>query len=131
MQIQEVIVLVVDDVNAMRVQIQKLLEAFGFARILTAESGEAAKKILENEPVNFVLADWHMEPVNGMELLKWVRAHLKLKNLPFVLITAENTKEAVVQAVQAGVDQYVVKPLTKEIIQEKIFQVLVKKKVLI
>lgn len=131
MQIQDVILLVVDDVNAMRIQVVKLLEAFGFKRLLTADSGEAAKKILETETVNFVVSDWHMEPVNGIELLKWVRAHAKLKDLPFVMITAENTKEGVVQAVQAGVDQYIVKPLTKETIQDKIFSVLVKKKVLL
>lgn len=124
-------ILVVDDVNAMRVQIQKLLETTGFKKILQADSGEAAKKILENEPVNFIVSDWHMEPMSGMDLLAWVRAQPKIKGLPFIMVTAEATKEEVVKAIQAGVDQYIVKPLTKEQIQDKILTVLVKKKVLL
>ncbi|MCB0486771.1 MAG: response regulator [Flavobacteriaceae bacterium] len=131
MQIQDVAILIVDDVNAMRVQIQKLLETTGFKTFTLASNGAEAKEILENQNINFVIADWHMEPMNGLELLQFVRKHAKLGKLPFVMMTAESAKENVVTAIKAGVDQYLVKPLTKEQIQDKILQVLVKKKVLL
>ena len=119
------------DVNAMRVQIQKLLETTGFKNFKLASSGAEAQALLEKGDIDFVIADWHMEPMDGLELLAFVRKNAKLKGIPFVMVTAESAKENVIVAIKAGVDQYVVKPLTKEIIQDKILQVLIKKKVLL
>lgn len=130
MQKEEVNILVVDDVNTMRVQIKELLKTFGFAKISLAGSGEEAKKVLDSETPNLILADWHMTPVDGLEFLKYVRGHDKYKGIAFLMVTAENTRERVAEAIQAGVDDYLIKPLTPAQIQDKVFAVLVKRKVL-
>ena len=130
MQIKDVHILVVDDVNAMRVQIGDLLKTFGFAKISSAGSGEEAKRMIANTPVQLVLCDWHMAPTDGMEVLKFVRSQAQYKDLGFVMVTAECTREHVLGAIEAGVDDYLVKPLTPVQIQSKIYSALIKKKVL-
>lgn len=127
---EDVEILVVDDVNAMRVQIKELLKGFGFKRIHLAGNGEEAKAQLRQEKVHLILADWRMEPVDGLELLRFVRSEVHLKNIPFILVTAETTKERVVEAIQQGVDNYLVKPLTPVEIQNKVYGTLLKKQVL-
>jgi len=127
---EEVSILVADDVNTMRVQIRELLRGFGFRKITVVANGEEAKKILENEPVHLVLADWQMSPVDGLELLQYVRSQDKFKGLPYIMVTAEGTKEKVVEAIKAGVDNYLVKPLTPVEIQNKVYGVLLQKQVL-
>lgn len=123
--------LVVDDVNAMRVEIQKLLKSFGFESVYLASNGLEARQILTTEEIHFIVADWHMTPVDGLDLLKYVRASSSLKHLPFVMVTAESGRNEVIEAVKLGVDEYIVKPLTVEQIQNKVFNLLVKKKVLL
>ncbi len=127
---EEVAILVIDDVNTMRIQIKELLRSFGFRSITACANGEEAKKQLESSLFQLVLADWHTSPCDGMELLKFVRSHPVLKNLAFVMVTAENTREKVLEAIQAGVDDYLVKPLTPVQIQNKVYGVLLKRKVL-
>lgn len=127
---EEVSVLVLDDVNAMRVQIRDLLKTFGFRKITLAANGEEGKKFLKSEPCHLILADWHMEPCNGIELLKFVRGDAALKDIGFVMVSAESTKEGVLGAIQAGVDDYLIKPLTSEQIENKVYGVLLKKQVL-
>jgi two-component system chemotaxis response regulator CheY len=127
---EEVGILVVDDVNTMRVQIKELLKGFGFRKVTLAGNGEEAKGMLETETVNLILCDWHMAPTDGLELLKYVRAHDTHKGVAFVMVTAEGTKEKVVEAIKSGVDDYLVKPLTIEQIQNKVYGVLIRKKVL-
>lgn len=127
---EEVGILVVDDVNTMRVQIKDLLKSFGFQKITLAEGGEAAKRALDQESIQLVLCDWHMAPTDGMELLKHVRANGKVKDVPFIMVTAESTKEKVVEAIKSGVDDYLVKPLTLDQIQSKVYGVLLRKQVL-
>lgn len=127
---EEVGILVVDDVNTMRVQIKDLLKQFGFRKVTLANNGEEAKAILESEPVHLIMCDWHMAPVDGIEFLKYVRSHNKHKDTPFIMVTAEGTKERVVEAIKSGVDDYLVKPLTPEQIQNKVYGVLLRKQVL-
>lgn len=127
---EDVGILVVDDVNAMRVQIRDLLKGFGFRKIHLAANGEEAKLQLNTESIQLVMADWRMEPVDGLALLRHVRGDEKLKGLAFILVTAETARERVIEAVQAGVDNYLVKPLTPVEIQNKVYGTLLKKQVL-
>ena len=127
---EEVSILVIDDVNSMRLQIRELLRSFGFRRITMVGSGEEAKQVLKGEEVHLVLSDWHMEPTNGIELLKYIRTLPNAKEISFILVTAETTKEKVIEAIKAGVDDYLIKPLTLQQIQNKVYGVLLRKQVL-
>ncbi len=130
MLITEINVLIVDDVNSMRVNIRELLRGAGFRTVRVASSVEEAKPLLEAEPFQLVLADLHMEPLNGMDFLQYVRAHPVHKGIAFVLVTAENTKEHVIGAITAGVDDYIMKPFTAVQLQNKVYGVLQRKKVI-
>jgi two-component system chemotaxis response regulator CheY len=130
MLLEEVNILVVDDVNTMRVQIRDLLKTFGFRKIVVNSNGEEAKRTLQSEAFQLILCDWHMAPINGLEVLRFLRTDAVLKEIPFIMVTAENTKDRVIEAVKEGVDDYLVKPLTPMQIQTKVYGVLLKKKVL-
>jgi two-component system chemotaxis response regulator CheY len=121
-------ILIVDDVNTMRIQIKELLKAFGFQHLHTVGNGEEAKLELTKKPYDLVLCDWHMEPCDGIALLKHVRQDASLKNMAFVMITAESTKERVIEAIKSGVDDYLIKPLTRVQIETKVYSVLLKKR---
>lgn len=129
---EEVSILVVDDVNSIRVHVRELLKSFGFKKVTIAQSSQDALTILASEKIDLVLADWHMDgsTTSGLDLLKIVRSIEAYRAIPFVLVTGESTKEYVLQAIQAGVDDYVVKPLTLVQIQSKVYSVLLKKGVL-
>jgi len=130
MLITDINVLVVDDVNAMRVNIRELLKGVGFRTVKVASSVDEAKPLLEADPVHLVLADLHMEPLNGLDFLQYVRAHPAYKTVPFVMVTAENAKENVIAAITAGVDDYIMKPFTAVQLQNKVYAVLQRKKVI-
>ncbi|MCM2322325.1 MAG: response regulator, partial [Oligoflexia bacterium] len=89
-----------------------------------------AKTLLHQGDFHLVLCDWHMSPTNGLELLKYVRGEPAFKNLLFIFLTAEATKERVLEAIQAGVDGYMIKPVTVAQIQTKIYGLLLDRKVL-
>lgn len=127
---EDVNVLVIDDVNTIRIQIRELLRGLGFRKILVASSGEDAKQIFKKVPIHLVLSDWHMEPGDGLALLQYIRKDPELQNIAFIMVTAENTKEKVMQAIQAGVDDYLMKPLTVQQVQTKVYGVLLRKQVL-
>jgi two-component system, chemotaxis family, chemotaxis protein CheY len=127
---EEVCILVVDDVNTMRIQVKELLKSCGFKKISLAASGEEAKRVMAIEQFHLIMCDWQMTPTDGLDLLKYARAHPLYKDVAFVMVTAENTKEKVIQAIQSGVDNYLVKPLTPIEIQNKVYGVLLKKQVL-
>jgi two-component system, chemotaxis family, chemotaxis protein CheY len=118
---EEVGILVIDDVNAMRVQIRELLKSAGFKRITLASNGDEAKQLIECGKYHLVLSDWHMAPTDGMELLKYLRAHPDYKDIAFIMVSAENTRERVVEAIKAGTDDYLIKPLTPVQIESKVF----------
>lgn len=113
-------VLTVDDFSTMRRIIRNILRQLGFSNISEAEDGAAALKLLENDPVDFVISDWNMPNMTGIELLRAIRANEKLQKIPVLLVTAEALKENVVEAVKAGVNGYIVKPFTAETLKEKI-----------
>jgi two-component system chemotaxis response regulator CheY len=113
-------ILVVDDFATMRKVIRNLLKQGGFENVVEAEDGVAALKVLQSQKVDFVISDWNMPNMSGLELLKAVRGSDDLKELPFLMVTAEALKDNVVAAVKAGVSNYIVKPFTAEVLNEKI-----------
>ncbi|HUV49803.1 MAG TPA: chemotaxis response regulator CheY [Anaerolineae bacterium] len=113
-------ILVVDDFATMRKVIKNLLKQAGYKNITEAEDGVAALTVLKSQKINFIISDWNMPNMNGLELLKAVRADNELSGLPFLMVTAEGLKENIVQAVKAGVSNYIIKPFTAEVLSEKI-----------
>ncbi len=115
--------LVVDDFSTMRRIIKNILKQIGFTNVDEAENGQVALSKLLDGNYDFVVSDWNMPEMSGIELLKSVRANEKIKDLPFLMVTAEAKKENVVEAVKAGVNNYIVKPFTAEVLQEKISKI--------
>lgn len=117
-------VLVVDDMSTMRRIVKNVLRQIGFSDIVEAENGQDALTKLKGGGFGLVVSDWNMPVMQGIELLRAIRADAELKTLPFLMVTAEAQKENLIEAVQAGVNNYVVKPFTAEVLQgklEKIF----------
>jgi len=119
-------ILVVDDFATMRKVIKNLLKQSGYNNIVEAEDGAEALKVLKSVKVEFVISDWNMPNMNGLEFLEAVRADPELSGLSFLMVTAEALQENVVLAVKAGVSDYIVKPFTAEILNEKIEKILKK-----
>ena len=117
-------VLVVDDFATMRRIVKGALKHLGFTKITEAEDGSMALQELKKEKFGLVLCDWNMPKMTGLDLLKEVRSDESLKNTPFIMVTAEGQKNNVVEAVQAGVSNYMIKPFTTEVMKEKIEKVL-------
>ena len=113
-------VLVVDDFATMRRIVKGVLKQLGFNDIIEAEDGDIALKELQKEKVGLIVSDWNMPNMTGLDLLKAVKEDAKLKDIPFLMVTAEGQKENVVQAVQAGVSNYIVKPFTPETFNQKL-----------
>lgn len=113
-------VLVVDDFATMRKIIRNILKQIGFEQIIEAEDGHAALQVLKHEPVGLVVTDWNMPNLSGIELLRQIRQNPQTAKVPVLMVTAEGLKENVLEAVKAGVNNYVVKPFTAEVFQEKI-----------
>jgi two-component system chemotaxis response regulator CheY len=113
-------ILVVDDMATMRRIIKSLLEQLGFTNIDEAEDGKVALQKLEKGHYDFVITDWNMPNMTGIELVQAIRADENLKHLPVLMVTAEAKKENVIMAIKAGVNNYVVKPFTAETLKEKI-----------
>lgn len=123
---RDIKILVVDDFSTMRKVIKNLLKQAGFKNMAEAEDGVAALKVLKSQPVDFIISDWNMPNMTGLEFLKAVRADSELSGLPFLMVTAEALKDNIVLAVKAGVSNYVVKPFTAEVLNQKIEQILEK-----
>jgi two-component system chemotaxis response regulator CheY len=118
-------VLVVDDFSTMRRIIKNLLRDLGFTNISEADDGSTAWPMLQNGDFDFVITDWNMPGMQGIDLLKAIRADAKLAHIPVLLVTAEAKKEQIVMAAQAGVNGYIVKPFTAATLKtklEKIFE---------
>jgi two-component system chemotaxis response regulator CheY len=123
-------ILVLEDVPLVRNQIAELLVQFGFKNILMCSSVADARPILETQAIHLILSDWHLGTPSGLDFLREVRSHPKWKSLPFIFITAEATKERIIEALKIGIDDYLIKPLTADQIQNKVYGVLIKKKLL-
>jgi len=119
-------ILVVDDFATMRKVIKNLLRQIGYQNVTEAEDGVVALKELRSQKIDFVISDWNMPNMTGIELLRAVRADSELSSLPFLMVTAESLKENVLEAVKAGVSNYIVKPFTAEVLSEKIEKIIEK-----
>ncbi len=119
-------ILIVDDYKTMLRIIENLLKQLGFKNVQQATDGSMALKLLRESaaPFGLVISDWNMDPMTGLQLLKEVRADVKLKPTPFIMITAESKVENVAAAKEAGVNNYIVKPFNAETLKQKISAVL-------
>ncbi|MCS7202878.1 MAG: chemotaxis response regulator CheY [Thermodesulfovibrio sp.] len=120
-------VLVIDDFPTMRRIIKNLLKQIGFENIDEAENGEDALRKLHSSDYGLIVSDWNMPVMDGLQLLKAVRTDPKLKEIPFLMVTAEAEKEKVIEAIKSGVDNYIVKPFTGEVLKEKLEKIAQKK----
>lgn len=119
--------LVVDDFSTMRRIVRNLLKELGFTNVDEAEDGQVALHKLKTQSFDFVVSDWNMPNMTGIELLKALRADAQLKTMPFLMITAEARRENIIEAAMAGANGYIVKPFTAATLEEKlnkIFQTL-------
>ncbi len=117
-------ILIVDDYKTMLKILRNLLKQLGFDNVEEAMDGGAALQKLRNKNYGLVISDWNMEPMDGLKLLKEVRADVKLKDVSFIMITAEGKTENVVAAKEAGVNGYIVKPFNAATLESKIDTVL-------
>ena len=113
-------ILIVDDFSTMRRIIKNLLRDLGFNNTEEADDGASALPMLRGGGYGFLVTDWNMPGMTGIELLREVRSDAKLASLPVLLVTAEAKKEQIVEAAQAGVNGYIVKPFNAETLKEKI-----------
>ncbi|MGC8499891.1 MAG: chemotaxis response regulator CheY [Leptospirales bacterium] len=113
-------VLVVDDFSTMRRIVKNTLRQIGFTNIEEAEDGQKAYDRLSVEKFEFVVSDWNMPNMTGIDLLRKVRATPQIKDIPFLMVTAEAKQENIVEAIKAGVSNYIVKPFTVATLDEKI-----------
>lgn len=113
-------ILVVDDFATMRRIVKNILKQQGYENILEADDGASALEVLKREKIQFIISDWNMPQMSGIELLKTVRATEAWKDLPFLMVTAEGQKENVIEAVKNRVNNYIIKPFTPETLMEKI-----------
>ncbi|PZN32918.1 MAG: chemotaxis protein CheY [Proteobacteria bacterium] len=116
--------LVVDDFSTMRRIIKNLLNDLGYANVAEADDGTTALPMLQTGNYDFLITDWNMPGMPGLELLKTVRADPKLAKLPVLMLTAEAKREQIIEAAQAGVNGYVIKPFTAVTLKEKIDKIL-------
>lgn len=112
-------ILVVDDFATMRRIVKNILRQLGYTNTVEADDGTTALEKLKSEHVDFVITDWNMPKMTGLELLKTIRADPDLKHLPVLMVTAEALQENIVAAAKAGVNNYVVKPFDAKTLAEK------------
>jgi two-component system chemotaxis response regulator CheY len=113
-------ILIVDDFSTMRRIIKNLLRDLGFNNTQEADDGNTALPMLQSGNFDFLVTDWNMPGMTGIDLLKAVRADAKLASMPVLLVTAEAKKDQIIEAAQAGVNGYIVKPFTAITLKEKI-----------
>ena len=117
---KDVKILVVDDFSTMRRIIKNLLRDLGFTNVEEADDGKTALPILKAGGIEFLVTDWNMPGMTGIDLVKAVRADEKLRHIPILMVTAEAKREQIIAAAQAGVNGYVVKPFTAATLKQKI-----------
>ncbi len=116
-------ILIVDDFSTMRRIVKNLLNDLGFGNTAEAEDGHSALAALRASTFDFVVTDWNMPGMTGIELLKAIRADPKLCKLPVLMVTAEAKREQIVEAAQAGVNGYIIKPFTAETLKDKLSKI--------
>ncbi len=120
--------LVIDDFSTMRKIIKKTLTEMGFDQIVEAEDGTAAwaqldKAKADNQPIHFIISDWNMPRMSGLELLQKCKSVEAYKSIPFVMVTAESEQKQILEAIKAGCSDYIVKPFTAQMVKDKITRV--------
>lgn len=125
---QNMRILVVDDFSTMRRIIKNILKQLGYNNIIEADDGTTAWEILNREQIDFVVCDWNMPKMKGIDLLRKVRESEEFEDMPFLMVTAEAQQENLVEAIQAKVSNYVVKPFTPDVLSQKIEKILEKYK---
>ncbi len=115
--------LVVDDFSTMRRIVRNLLKELGYVNADEAEDGAIALQKLKNAPFDFVVSDWNMPNMDGLQLLQAIRADPSLKHLPLLMITADAKKENIIAAAQSGANGYIVKPFTAATLNEKLSKI--------
>lgn len=120
----DLFILIVDDSPTMRRIIKNTLERLGHKDSVEAGNGKEALQQLKEHPINFIVTDWNMPEMNGLEFVTELRSTPEYENLPILMITTRGMKDDVLQAVQAGVNNYVVKPFTPETLEQKISKLL-------
>ena len=113
-------ILIVDDFSTMRRIIKNLLVELGFSNIVEADDGKTALPIVQAGGIDFLVTDWNMPGMTGLDLLKNVRADEATKDMPILMVTAEAKKEQIVEAAQSGVNGYIIKPFTAKTLKEKV-----------
>jgi two-component system chemotaxis response regulator CheY len=116
--------LVVDDFSTMRRIVKNLLNDLGYANVAEADDGQSALPMLKAGGFDFLVTDWNMPGMPGLDLLKAVRADPQLAKMPVLMLTAEAKREQIIEAAQAGVNGYVIKPFTAITLKEKIDKIL-------
>lgn len=117
-------VLIVDDFATMRRILKNILRQIGFSNIAEAGDGKSALRELKKDKFDLILCDWNMPEMSGLELLTTIRSDDELKNIHFIMVTAEAQKDNIIEAVKAGVSNYIVKPFTAETMAEKLKKVI-------
>jgi two-component system chemotaxis response regulator CheY len=120
-------ILVVDDFSTMRRIVKGLLAELGYSDVTEADDGTTALPLLKGGGFDFLITDWNMPGMAGLDLLKAVRGDAKLAKLPVLMLTAEAKREQIIEAAQAGVSGYVIKPFTAQTLKEKIDKILASK----
>ncbi|HET6397887.1 chemotaxis response regulator CheY [Pseudoxanthomonas sp. J35] len=113
-------ILIVDDFSTMRRIVKNLLNDLGYSNTAEADDGHSALAALRSAPFDFVVTDWNMPGMTGIELLRAIRADEKLKTLPVLMVTAEAKREQIIEAAQNGVNGYIIKPFTAQTLEEKL-----------
>ena len=116
--------LVVDDFPTMRRIVKNLLADLGYNNVVEADDGQTAIPVLKGGDIEFVVTDWNMPGMTGIELLKAIRSDPATANLPVLMVTAESSKEQIVEAAQAGVSGYIIKPFTAATLKEKLDRII-------
>lgn len=116
-------ILIVDDFSTMRRIIKGLLHELGYNNVAEADDGNTALPMLKAEPFDFLITDWNMPGMPGIDLIRAVRGDARLKGLPVLMVTAEAKREQIIEAAQAGINGYIVKPFTANTLKEKIDKV--------
>ena len=119
-------VLVIDDFSTMRKIIKNVLKQIEMDNVVEAENGKHALTILRSDSIEFIISDWIMPEMTGIEFLRACKEDEAIKNIPFVMVTAEAQKDSVLEAIKAGVDNYIVKPFTPEKLKEVIGKTMAK-----
>jgi two-component system chemotaxis response regulator CheY len=116
--------LIVDDFSTMRRMVKSVLNELGYSNVTEADDGSTALPLLRDGDFDFLITDWNMPGMPGLDLLKAVRANAKLAKLPVLMLTAEAKRDQIVEAAQAGVNGYVIKPFTADVLKKKLAKIL-------